>query len=114
MNGEQIGYVMGWVGGILGIVFGCGGAFLGTYIPYRLAKTKRQKSFILKSAALLLAFILMFQLALALAPAPWNYFLWIPYVVFLVGFIAVMNRRMQRIYEQEAAAEKELIGRGSP
>ena len=36
------------------------------------------------------------------------------WMFFLVGFIAVMNRRMQRIYEQEAAAEKELLGRGTP
>src|SRR5206468_10031051 len=113
-NEQQIGYYFSWLGGILGVLFGFGGAFLGTYIPYRLAKTQRQKSFILKSAALLLSFILLFQVGLALTPTPWNYFLWIPYVIFLVGFIARMNWRMQSIYEQEAAAEKELVGRGSP
>lgn len=105
MSGEQIGLVFAWIGGILGIVLGFGGGILGTYIPYRLATSKRQKAFILRCAAIVLVLVLLLMLCQALIPFPWNQLLWIPYVVVLLGTIAWMNKVQRRISEEEAAAK---------
>lgn len=104
MNGEQLGYLFGWLGGILGVVLGLGGGILGTYIPYRLATSKRQKAHILRNAALVLALVLVLMLGQALAPWPWNLLLWIPYILVLLLMITWMNQGQRRIAEEEAAA----------
>ena len=106
MNGEQLGYIFGWVGGILGIVLGFGGGILGTYIPYRRATSQRQKAFILRSAVLVFGLVLLLMLGQALAPWPWNFLLWIPYIVLLILCIAWMNMGQKRIVEEEAAAQR--------
>ena len=113
MNGEQLGYLFGWLGGILGIVLGLGGGILGTYIPYRLATSKRQKAHILRGAALVLGLVLLLVLGQTLTPWPWNLLVWIPYIVALLLAIAWMNKGQRRIAEEEAAA-KELPSQGKP
>jgi hypothetical protein len=112
MSDEQIGYIFGWIGGILGIVLGLGGGILGTYIPYRLATSPRQKAFILRSAAIVVGLILLLMLGQAFTPYPWNLLLWIPYAVVLLLCIAWMNKGLTRIAEEEAA--QDLPSKGTP
>ncbi len=106
MNGEQLGYLFGWLGGILGIVLGLGGGILGTYIPYRLANSKRQKAHILRGAAVVVVLVLLLMLGQALTPWPWNLLVWIPYIAALLLAIAWMNKGQKRIAEEEAVANR--------
>ncbi len=114
MNDQQIGYILGWGGGLLGILLGFGGAFLGTYIPYRQAKSPRQKSLILKSAAFFLSFVVIFLAGLMMLPLPWNHLLWIPYIVILVTSIRWFNNRQRLLVEEESAAAKDQPTQGNP
>jgi len=112
MNGEQLGYIFGWIGGILGIVLGLGGGILGPYIPYRNAQSSRQKSFILRSAAIVVGLVLLLMLGQAFTPFPWNLLLWVPYIVLLLLCIAWMNKGQKRIADEEAA--QQLPSKGTP
>jgi hypothetical protein len=102
MNDQQIGYIVGWGGGLLGILLGLGGAFLGTYIPYRQAESPRQRILILKSAVFFSIFVLVFLAGLTWTPSPWNFLLWILYVFVLLVSIAWFNKRHLRIVEDDA------------
>ena len=114
MDGQQIGMIAGWIGGILGIVLGFGGGLIGVYVPYRLATSPRQKAYILRSAAFVLGLVMALMVGLTLVPAPWNLLVWIPYIVMLLVSIGWMNKGQKRIAEEEAAAAKQQPSRGTP
>ena len=104
MDSQQIGWILGWGGGVLGSLLGILGGVLGTVIPYRLAKTPRQKSFVLKSAAYFWILVLVFLAALWFVPSPFNLLVWIPYIIVLLCSINWLNQRQRRMLEEEAAA----------
>ena len=104
MDLSQLGTI-GMIGGILGSALGIAGGLLGCCIPYRLAKTPRQRSFILTTAAFYWVLVLGLLAALLLIPSPWKYLVWIPYIVILLGSIFWFNRRHKLLLNEETAAK---------
>lgn len=114
MDAAQFGGLIGTVGGILGSLLGIAGGVLGCYIPYRLAKTPRQKAFVLKSSAFFWLLVLVFLAGIFLLPVPWNHLVWLPYIVVLILSINWINKRQQQMLADEAAELKSTANQGTP
>jgi hypothetical protein len=108
MDPSQIGMIVGIIGGVVGSLIGIAGGLVGCYIPYRNAKTPREKAFVLRGALFFWVLVLFFLAGLWLLPAPWNWLIWIPYGVVLVGSILWFNQQQRKIIAEEANSSSSL------
>ena len=113
MDAAQLSGLVGVALGILGALLGIAGGVLGCYVPYRLAKTPRQKAFVLKAAAFFWILVLVFALGVFLLPSPWNFLIWLPYLFVLVLSINWINKRQQRMLAEEEQGLKNSAKQGA-
>ena len=100
---------IGLVGGILGSIFGVLGGIIGTYATLRNTNGPRERAFAVKGSIVAGGAISLFLLCLFLLPPPWNLLIWIPYGVFLPLGIRKWNTTQQRIREEEAATNRNVV-----
>ena len=96
------GAMWGLVGGIAGGVIGLAGGVVGTYCSIKNTKGPRERSFMIKSAAVCWIAILIFLALLLALPNIYRWILWIPYSILLPLGIAYCNRRQREIRQQES------------
>ena len=96
------GTLWGWIGGIVGCLIGLAGGAVGTWFSIRNTSGPRERSFMIRAAAVLwIAMLIFFGLLIAL-PDPWRWFMWIPYGILLPLGITYSNRRQQALRRGEA------------
>ncbi len=88
---------MGMIGAIAGGVLGAIGGIIGTWFSIKNAANNLQRTFIIRYAVLIWAFILAFVALIFFLPAPWRHFIWIPYGAGLPMIIIWGNRRLARL-----------------
>lgn len=91
------------MGGIVGGVLGVLGGVVGTYFSVKNTSGPRERTFMVKVAAVAWVAITAFVLGLLMLPRPFNMLLWIPYVIALPLGILWCNRRQQLIRREESA-----------
>jgi len=92
---------MGMVGGIVGGIVGIAGGLIGAYFSIRNTKGSREKRFMIKSAAIAWCVVIIFLLSLFYLPKPYNFLMWIPYGILLPVAIIYMNKKQNKIREEE-------------
>jgi hypothetical protein len=100
MSPDQLG---GWIGGVLGVVFGLAGGIIGTYFSIRNTNGPRERQFMVRAATVAWVLIVAFVVLLIVLPSPWRWLLWIPYSILLPLGIILGNRRQQQIRCEETA-----------
>jgi hypothetical protein len=98
------GATFGWIGGILGGILGCMGGVIGTYFSIKNTNGPRERSFMIKCAAVGWIAIAIFLILLTWLPNPYRHILWAPYGVALAVGIRYCNRRQNIIREEEKQA----------
>lgn len=93
---------LGVVGGIIGSMLGLAGGFVGTYFSIRNTNGPRERSFVIKCAAICFTAILLFLMILFILPHPYRWFIWTLYWILLSLGIIYGNKAQQKIREQEA------------
>jgi len=92
----------GLIGGIAGGVIGVIGGMIGTYFSLRNTKGLKERSFMVKMAVIFWVVGIVFITLLLTLPSPYKWFMWLPYsILFPVG-IVYMNKRLQKIQQEEA------------
>jgi len=96
---------MSWsvVGGVVGGLIGVIGGVIGTYFSIKNTNGPREKIFMIRCAVIGWIAITVFILLLLNLPKPYNFLMWIPYGVGLPLSIIYLNKKQQRIREQEKA-----------
>ncbi|MCD6115455.1 hypothetical protein J7K93_00430 [bacterium] len=92
----------GLIGGIIGCIIGIIGGLIGTLATIRNTSGPREKAFTIKASIIGWAGGIIFLLLLFLLPAPWRFFLWIPYGILLPICIITWNRTQQKIRNEES------------
>ena len=95
----------GLIGGIVGGSVGLLGGVIGTYASIKNTSGPRERAFMIRVAIGTWIGVTLFLAALLLLPRPYNFLLWIPYVIALPLAILWCNRRQQAIRAEEAAAK---------
>ena len=96
------GAMWGWIGGIAGIVMGLVGGIIGTRCSIKNTNGPRERSFMVKAAAVVWIAIVIFLGLLIALPSPYRWFMWIPYSILLPLGITFGNRKQQAIRQEEA------------
>jgi hypothetical protein len=99
MNAGQIG---GLAGAFLGCVLGLAGGIVGTYFSIKRTNGPRERAFMIRSAVVCWVAILIFLGLLLALPAPYRWFMWIPYGILLPLGIIHGNRRQRAIRQEES------------
>lgn len=92
------------MGAIIGGAVGIAGGAIGTYFSIKDTDGPRERSFMIRVAAIAWVVVTAFVVGLVLLPRPFNWWLWAPYVVALPLSIRWCNRRQLRIRAEEAAS----------
>jgi hypothetical protein len=92
-------YLLVYGGTVLGSLIGILGGVIGTWYSSRHAKTPDGRRFMVHCAVGVWLGVGVFMAGLLLVPQPYNYLLWIVYVVALVLGIGWMNRHLARLRE---------------
>lgn len=103
----------GVIGGILGGVVGFLSGAVGTYFSIKNAGGRLERRCMIKAAAVMWVAIAVFLGLLLLLPAPYRWFLWIPYGILLPLAIVYSNKRQDTIRRQEADARERAAHTGS-
>jgi Ca2+/Na+ antiporter len=90
------------IGGIGGVCIGLIGGAVGTYASIRNAQGPRERSLLINMAVMIWVALVAFLAALFLIPAPYRFFLWLPWIVLLIWGIRAWNRRLAQIRAEEA------------
>jgi len=91
---------IGTIGGIIGIVGGCAGGFIGAYCSYRRAKSSRERRFVICASIGILVSVFVF-LAMLSVLSEWKVWLWTCYLVLLPVALRYLNRWQSAIQREE-------------
>lgn len=94
----------GLIGGIVGGVIGVLGGVVGTYFSVKNTVGRRERRFMIQVAVVAWIAVIAFVFGLVTLPQPFNFLLWIPYVIALPLGIMWCNRRQRIIRGEEDAA----------
>jgi uncharacterized membrane protein YfcA len=100
----------GMIGGILGAAGGILGGIMGTYYSIRNTQGPLEKRFMIKAALMAWVVLGLFLGLLFWLPAPYKWFMWIPYGILLPLGIRYTNRRQQRIKNEETILRRAASG----
>jgi hypothetical protein len=90
-------YWLGWGGAILGSALGIAGGVLGTWASIWNTQTPAERAFMVRCAIGTWLAVAVFVAAMVWVPAPYKWFLWIPYLVAMLVAIPWMNRVQARL-----------------
>jgi hypothetical protein len=85
-------------------VIGLLGGVVGTYFSIKNTSGPRELAFAVRVAVVAWIGILAFLIGLLTLPRPFNFLLWVPYVIALPIAIMWSNRRQRNIRSQEATS----------
>ncbi|MBF0201017.1 MAG: hypothetical protein HQK66_06850 [Desulfamplus sp.] len=91
-----------WIGGIAGGVIGLAGGIVGTYFSIKNTNGPRERTFMIRSAALFWILGITFICLLIFLPSPYRWLMWIPYGIIMPLWITFGNRRQQAIRQEES------------
>ena len=91
----------GIIGGIIGGIVGIIGGLIGSYFGIKNAKGPKERAFMTKAVIICWIAIIAFLALLFYLPKPFNYLLWIPYVIALPLAIRYWNKKQQGIRTEE-------------
>lgn len=94
---------MAW--GLGGAAIGVLGGLIGTCCSVNRAKSKAEKSFVLKCALGTWIGVILFVCGVFFLPKPYNHLLWGPYAVALSFGIRWMNQRQRTIIEENMGTQ---------
>ena len=94
----------GLVGAIVGTVLGLAGGVFGTYCSIKNTQGPLERALMVKASVVVWIAVALFLVLLFATPAPYRFFLWIPYGIFLLVGINKLNRRIAEIRAVESAA----------
>ncbi len=95
----------GLIGGIIGGVLGCLGGAVGTYFSIKNTNGPLERAYMIRVSFITWIAIIVFLLLLWLIPKPYNYILWIPYVLALPLSIAKCNKRLSELRQLDAESK---------
>lgn len=101
----------GLIGGIVGGVLGVLGGAVGTYFSIKNTSGPRERIFTVRVAIVAWIAVTAFVLGLLMLPWPFNFLLWVPYVIALPLGILWCNRRQRIIRGEEGASGAAGTGR---
>ncbi len=92
----------GIIGGIIGGIAGIAGGMIGTYWSIKNTNGPRERAFMTKSAVVCWVAIFIFLGLLFALPNSYRWYMWIPYGILLPLGIISLNRKQQRIRQEES------------
>ena len=92
---------VGLIGGLICGGLGLAGGAVGSYFSIKNTLGPRERSFMIRVSAIALVAITLFLIGLLTLPKPYNFLLWVPYVIALPLAIRWCNRRQRAIREDE-------------
>jgi hypothetical protein len=95
----------GWIGGIAGGVIGSIGGIIGTYFSIKNTNSPRERAFIVKTAIVCWIAVILFLGLMFVLPTPYRYLVWIPYSILLLFGIRFVNRRQQKIRQEDSQSQ---------
>ena len=92
---------LGLVGAIVGSAVGVAGGVIGTYFSIKNTNGPKERTFMIKCSVVAWIAILAFVALMIVVPAPYKWFLWLPYGVALPIAIIRINRTQARLRAEE-------------
>lgn len=99
--------IAGWIGDIIGSVFGVLGGVVGTYCSVANTRSAAERTFAIRCAVICWIAASAFLALLFLLPKPYAWFLWIPYCIFLPLAIRWTKAKQAQIREQADRRKKD-------
>ena len=93
--------LVGYFGAILGSLLGVAGGVFGTWLAIRNSPPGKTRAFLKKISLVCWFGTIAFVVAVCVLPSPWNWLVWIPYPVVLLGLIRYINRSMAKLHGQQ-------------
>jgi len=90
----------GVIGGIIGSSIGIIGGIIGTYFSIKNTNSPKEKAFMRRCSIVVWVCMILFLLLLLYLPKPYNFLMWIPYAIFLPLGIIYINKKQQKIKEE--------------
>ena len=103
MDANELGALLGLIGGILGTLLGIAGGAIGTYFSVKNTDGPRERAFMIKISVVVWLAVTLFLAVLFVTPAPFRSLVWIPYSLLLPWGIYTGNKRQNeiRLLEQQ-------------
>ena len=110
MLGQLTGPQIGYIGGILGCILGFAGGAFGTYCSIKHSKGPLEKRFMIRASVVAwIGMSILLALLIGL-PAPYRFFMWVPYGILLPVGIRYSNKRQREIQAREDGTQSALEG----
>jgi len=93
---------LGLIGGIVGGVVGILGGMAGTYFSVKNTKSPRERAFMIKVSFICWVFVLAFVIGMCLIPGFYKTLLAPIYIVGLLAFILLGNKKQAQIRSEES------------
>jgi uncharacterized membrane protein len=94
---KDAGWIIGLVGGGLGIL----GGLVGTYFSIRNTSSPRERALMINASVLFWIALVPFLGLMIALPNPYRHLLWIPYCFLLQLGINSVNRKQQKIRSED-------------
>ncbi|MBL7198237.1 MAG: hypothetical protein ISS47_09075 [Candidatus Omnitrophica bacterium] len=95
----QLGTIGGIIGGIIGVI----GGLIGSYFSIKNTKGPKEKAFMIKAVIVCWIAVTAFLALLHHLPEPFNFLLWVPYIIALCLVIRYGNKKQQQIRREEGS-----------
>lgn len=91
----------GLIGGTVGGIIGVTGGIIGTYFSIKNTNGHKERSFVVKASVIFWVVEIIFIALLLALPSPYKWFMWLPYSILLPVGITYINKRLQKIRQEE-------------
>ncbi|HAW28123.1 MAG TPA: hypothetical protein DCY03_08400 [Planctomycetaceae bacterium] len=96
---------IGLIGAVGGTLLGLLGGVYGTWNSIQQTKGPRERAYVKKMALMFFIVVPLFVVLVFVLPDPWNYYIWLPYGLWLTTTIRRSALKQQAIREAEARDE---------
>lgn len=97
--------MIGLIGAVGGTLLGFLGGVYGTWNSIQQTNGPRERAYVKKMALMFFIVVSLFVVLVFVLPDPWNYYIWLPYGLWLTSTIRRSALRQQAIREAEARDE---------
>ncbi|MBN1782234.1 hypothetical protein JW948_13965 [bacterium] len=94
--------IAGLIGGIVGGVIGVTGGIIGTWCSIKNTQGPRERAFMIRASVAFWIFGVVFITLLLTLPAPYKWFLWLPWGMLLPLGIHRTNKKLREIRQEES------------
>ncbi len=92
----------GLISGIIGGIIGVAGGIIGTYFSIKNTNGPKERVFMIKASGAFWFFGIIFITLLFVLPSPYKWFLWLPYGILFPISIRFMNKKLEKIKQDES------------